>query len=116
MCMGTSMSFVTQVGYWASQQQCGIFSDFIFSHDLLDSIMEGSSTRSNNQENKSFSRIDIFLEDYFPNMVQQRLPYFLSNHFPILLVCGELQREKNLFRFKNLWLRARGFTQKAKTW
>lgn len=66
------------------------FSNFIFSHGLMDVHMDsGLLTWSNNL---SRSLLDRFLfatnlEEHFSSMIHRRLPRLLSYHFPILLEC-----------------------------
>ena len=59
--------------------------------------MEGGTFTWSNS--RSRSRLDKFLcfpslEDHFSRIVQRRLPKPLSDHFPILLSCGFMQRRK----------------------
>jgi hypothetical protein len=51
----------------------------------------------------------------FP-LSHKRLPRILSDHFPILLECGAIQRSARPFRFENMWLKAEGFVKKVKGW
>ncbi len=93
----------------------GGFSNFIFSFGLVDSPLEGGQfTWSNSREEKAMSRIDRFLytttwEDQFPPIIQRRLPQLLSDHFPLMLECGQIQQGKRPFHFENIWLKAEGF-------
>jgi hypothetical protein len=95
------------------------FSDFIFHSGLIDLPLEdGSFTWSNSL---SKSRLDRFLfspslEDHFSRIVQRRLPRTLSDHFPISLSCGFMQRGKSPFRFENMWLTVEGFSDRIKGW
>ena len=97
------------------------FSDFISSSGLVDPPLEGGRfTWSNSREEEAMSRIDRFLytlgwEDQFPNITQRRLPC-LSDHFPIMLECGQIQQCKQPFRFKNMWLKAEGFVDHVRQW
>jgi endonuclease/exonuclease/phosphatase family metal-dependent hydrolase len=98
------------------------FSDFISSCGLRDIPMEGGLyTWSNNRANVAMSRIDRFLysnewDDFFPTILQKRLPRILSDHFPIILECGDFTRSRRPFRFENMWLKADGFKEKVKEW
>jgi endonuclease/exonuclease/phosphatase family metal-dependent hydrolase len=72
------------------------FSQFIFDKGLLDIPMMGGGQFSWSNGH-SWSRIDRFLlssgwEERFPDVVQRRLSRVLSDHFPIMLVCGETRR------------------------
>ena len=83
------------------------FSDFISVHGLLDLPMAGGRyTRSNSIP---VSRIDRFLfsldwEEHYPNMSQRRLARVLSDHFPIILEGGAIQKGRRPFRYENMWL------------
>uniref|UniRef100_A0A2N9HJW1 Reverse transcriptase domain-containing protein n=1 Tax=Fagus sylvatica TaxID=28930 RepID=A0A2N9HJW1_FAGSY len=98
------------------------FSDFISSCGLRDTHLEGGLfTWSNNRENAAMSRIDRFLfseewDGLFPKIQQKRLPRILSDHFPILLECGDFSRGRRPFRFENMWLKADGFKERVKEW
>ena len=98
------------------------FSDFIFSCGLRDIPLEGGLfTWSNNRVNEAMSRIDRFLysdewDDLFPSILQKRLPRILSDHFPIILECGDFSRSRRPFRFENMWLKADGFKERVKEW
>jgi hypothetical protein len=65
-----------------------------------------------------WSRIDRFLvspdwEARFPVSSQKRLPHLYSDHFPILLDCGDFSRGNRSFKFDNMWLKAEGFVGKV---
>jgi hypothetical protein len=67
------------------------------------------------------SRLDRFListewEESFPEAIQKRLPRALSDHFPVMLVCGMGRRGRTPFRFENMWLQAEGFVEQVKRW
>ena len=84
------------------------FLDFISSCNLRDISMEGGFfTWSNNKVNAAMSLIDRFLysdnwEDLFPTILQKRLPRILSDHFPIILECGDFSRGRHPFHFENM--------------
>jgi exonuclease III len=95
------------------------FSDFIFSMGLFDLPLEGGNFTWSNARSKS--RLDRFLcspsfVDHFSRIVQKRLPRILSDHFPILLSCGFLQRRQSPFRFESMWLKSEGFHDKVHQW
>ena len=53
------------------------------------------------------SRLDHFIvpvdwEEFFPNMIQKRMPGPLSDHFPICLETSALERRKSPFRSENV--------------
>jgi hypothetical protein len=78
-------------------------------------------TWSNNQEDEIWSRIDRFLfspdwEDHYPAVPQKRLQRLLSDHFPLLLECGEYRGGSKYFKFENMWLKHEGFVDKVKAW
>ena len=95
------------------------FTDFIFSMGLLDLPMDGGNFTWSNA--RSRSRLDRFLcspllADHFSRIAQRRLPRFLSDHFPILLSCGFLQKRRSPFRFQNMWLKSEGFHNRVQQW
>jgi hypothetical protein len=104
------------VRYVASMEA---FSQFIFDKGLLDIPMMGGQFSWSNGHSRS--RIDRFLlssgwEERFPDMVQRRLSRVLSDHFPIMLVCGETRRVGGYFKFENMWLQHEGFVDEVKGW
>jgi hypothetical protein len=98
------------------------FSDFIAEQGLVDiPLVGGQFTWSNNQENEIWSRIDHFLlspswEDQYPEVIQRRLPRLCSDHFPLMLECGDSRGGKKCFKFENMWLKYEGFVDKVKSW
>uniref|UniRef100_A0A2N9EUU7 Reverse transcriptase domain-containing protein n=1 Tax=Fagus sylvatica TaxID=28930 RepID=A0A2N9EUU7_FAGSY len=95
------------------------FTDFIFSMGLLDLPMDGGNFTWSNARSKS--RLDRFLcspllADHFSRIAQRRLPRLLSDHFPILLSCGFMQKRRSPFRFENMWLRSEGFHNRVQQW
>uniref|UniRef100_A0A2N9G6G4 Endonuclease/exonuclease/phosphatase domain-containing protein n=1 Tax=Fagus sylvatica TaxID=28930 RepID=A0A2N9G6G4_FAGSY len=98
------------------------FSDFIASNGLIDIPLTGGDfTWSNNREVSSLSQIDRFLYsadwvgDYI-NILQKRLDRLNSDHFPVALECGNIQRRRRPFRFENMWLMAEGFVEQVRSW
>jgi hypothetical protein len=78
----------------------------------------GSFTWSNNQDNPSMSRTDIFLvshlwEEHFFDLIQ-RCP--CSNQFPLLLNRGGMTKGACPFKFENMWLKAESFVELVKQW
>ena len=55
-------------------------------------------------------------EESFPTITQRRLSRILSDHFPILLECGQFSRGRHPFWFENMWLKAEGFMEQVKKW
>ena len=71
------------------------FLDFISVHGLLDIPMAGGRYTWSNSI--SGSKIDCFLfspdwEDHYPNISQRRLVKVVSDHFPIILEGGAIQK------------------------
>jgi hypothetical protein len=91
------------------------FSNFIADQSLLDlPLAGGSSTWSIAQDPPMWSRIDRFLvshdwEARFPLVSQKRLSRPISDHFSILLDCGDVSRGRRPFKFENMWLKEEGF-------
>ncbi len=98
------------------------FSNFISDHGLLDIPLTGGVfTWSDNREISSMSRLDRFLftadwNEGFVHISQKRLVRLSSDHFPVLLECGTIQRRSRPFRFENMWLKAEGFEDLVKEW
>jgi hypothetical protein len=70
-------------------------------------LVGGTYTWSNNRESLSWSIIDRFLvspswEAQFPGLSQIRLPRLCSDHFLILLDCGDFHRGSRCFKFENM--------------
>jgi hypothetical protein len=47
---------------------------------------------------------------------QRRLLKLCSDHFPILLECGDFLRGSRSFKLENMWLKLEGFVDKVKLW
>ena len=97
------------------------FSDFISDHGLDIPLLGGIYTWSNNREVSSMSHLDRFLfiagwNEGFINISQKRLVRISSDHFPVLLDCGNIQRRSRPFRFENMWLKVEGFMELVKEW
>jgi hypothetical protein len=98
------------------------FSDFISGHGLVDlPLVGGIFTWSNNREISSMSRLDRFLfsadwNESTTNISQKRMVRLNSDHFPVLLDCGSIQRRRRPFRFENMWLKAEGFADLVRGW
>jgi hypothetical protein len=84
------------------------------------SFCRGSLTWLNNWDVSTRSRIDILLvslewEAQFPG-VPHRSPTLFSNHFLILLDCGDFHGGSRPFKFENMWLKSEGFVDRVKQW
>ena len=125
-CMGGDFNVVRfpseMVGSKSFSSPMHDFSDFISDHGLLDIPLSGGIyTWSNNREVSSMSRLDRFLftadwNEGFVNIFQKRLIRISSDHFPVLLDCGNIQRRSRPFRFENMWLKVEGFMELVKEW
>ncbi|KAG6649202.1 hypothetical protein CIPAW_07G196000 [Carya illinoinensis] len=95
------------------------FSEFVFDLDLMDlPLLGGEFTWSNVQ---GLSRLDRFLvstswEAYLHELSQKRLPRVCSDHFPIVLDCRGIIGRLRPFKFENMWLAAKGFVDKVRSW
>jgi hypothetical protein len=47
---------------------------------------------------------------------EKRLPRLYSDHFPILLDCGDISSGSRPFKFKNMWRKVDGFVGLVKHW
>uniref|UniRef100_A0A2N9I916 Reverse transcriptase domain-containing protein n=1 Tax=Fagus sylvatica TaxID=28930 RepID=A0A2N9I916_FAGSY len=88
---------------------------------MWDELAGGVFTWSNNREISSMSQLDRFLftadwNEGFVHFSQKRLVRLSSDHFPVLLECGTIQRRSRPFRFENMWLKAEGFEDLVKEW
>ena len=95
------------------------FLDFISVHGLLDIPMAGGRYTWSNSVSRS--KIDCFLfspnwEDHYPKISQRRLAKVVSDHFPIILEGGAIQKGRRPFCFENMWLQVEGFMGKVKNW
>jgi hypothetical protein len=84
-------------------------------------LVGGSFTWSLTLDPFVWPRIDHFLvssdwEARFPVVSQKRLPHLYSDHFLILLDCGDISRGSRPFKFENMWLKADGFVGMVKQW
>jgi exonuclease III len=95
------------------------FSDFIFERGLMDLLLTGGLCTWSNT--RSWSRIDRFLispdwEARYPEVIQKRLLCLCSDHFPIVLAAGGNKGGRKSFKFENMWLKEKGFVEKARGW
>ena len=98
------------------------FLEFIEDFNLVDLPLEGGCyTWSSGTDQPTMSRIDRALvtlvrEDHFPDVIQRILPRPISNHSPILLEAGGMEKGKSSFRFENIWLKIEGFVDRVQSW
>ena len=67
------------------------------------------------------SRIDRTLAsvdwvDHFGHVSQRVLPRVVSDHCPLLLVAGCVNKGQNAFNFKNMLLKEEGFVERVRQW
>lgn len=75
----------------------------------------------NDWDVSTWSRIDRFLvspewEAQFSGVSHRRLPTLFSDHFLILLDCGDFHGGSRPFKFENMWLKSEAFVDKVKQW
>jgi hypothetical protein len=98
------------------------FFDFIADQGLMDLPLGGGSfTWLISHDPPVRSRIDCFLvshdwEVQFLLVSQKRLSRLFSDHFPILVDCGDISRGSMLFKFETMWLKVEGFVGLVKQW
>ena len=46
--------------------------------------------------------------DHFGNVSQRVLPRIVSNHCPLLVVAGSVNKGQSAFKFENMWLKEEG--------
>jgi hypothetical protein len=90
------------------------FSDFISDQGLMDLPLGGGAyTWSISHDPPVWSRIDRILNFRMGSFVfgcvpeKDLLPS--SDHFPILLDCGNVPKGSRPFKFENMWLKVEGF-------
>ena len=95
------------------------FSDFIETNYLVDLPLEGASfTWFRDLGSTCRSRIDRTLAsvdwvDHFGNVLQRVLPRAVSNHCPLLVVAGNVNKGRSAFKFENMWLKEEGFVERV---
>ena len=67
------------------------------------------------------SRIDRTLAsvdwvDHFGNVSQRVLPRVVSDHCPLLVVVGNVNKGRSAFKFENMWLKEKGFVERVQQW
>ena len=51
--------------------------------------------------------------DHFGNVSQRILPRIVSNHCPLLVVAGSVNKGRRAFKFDNMWLKEEGFVKRV---
>ena len=98
------------------------FSDFIEANYLVDLPLEGASfTWFKDLGLDCMSRIDRTLVsvdwvDHFGTMSQRVLPCVVSDHCPLLVVAGSVNKGRSAFKFENMWLKEEGFVERVRQW
>ena len=98
------------------------FDDFIRECELIDSPLWSTPfTWSNMQESLVCKRLDRFLysnewEQLFPQSLQEVLPRWTSDHWPIVLETNPFKCGPTPFRFENLWLQHPSFKESFRSW
>ncbi|RVW17667.1 hypothetical protein CK203_071806 [Vitis vinifera] len=93
------------------------FDDFIRDCDFIDSPLRSAPfTWSNLQEHPVCKRLDRFLysnewEQVFPQSLQEVLPRWTSDHWPIVLETNPFKWAPTPFRFENMWLQHPSFKE-----
>ena len=89
---------------------------------LVDLPLQGEEfTWNGGHNNQAWARLDRFLVspswlDQFSGITQIRLPWSISDHFPIIQVGGGIRQGPTLFRFENMWLKVEGFKDLIHSW
>ena len=98
------------------------FDGFIRESELHDSPLRNASfTWSNMQESPVCKRLDRFLysnewELSFPQSLQEVLPRWTSDHWPIVLDTNPFKWGPTPFRFENMWLQHHNFKESFSSW
>ncbi|WMV11477.1 hypothetical protein MTR67_004862 [Solanum verrucosum] len=98
------------------------FSDFIEDMELQDLPLEGGSfTWRKGDRQDIAARLDRFLiseewEVSFRKINQSILPRVTSDHNPLLLECGNWEKQTSYFKFENWWLKTQDFNERIKDW
>lgn len=96
------------------------FSKFIENMEQGDpKLFGGKYTWKKGDSHRTAARLDRFSfseewEASFRNIRQNTHRRVTSDHSPIILQCGDWERTKSCFKFKNWWLDIEGFTNKVK--
>ena len=98
------------------------FDDFIRDYELLDPPLRNAPfTWSNMQESPVCKRLDQFLysnewEHFFPQSLQEVLPRWTLDHWPMVLDTNPFKWGPTPFRFENMWLQHPSFKECFSSW
>ncbi|KAL6312824.1 hypothetical protein AAG906_024679 [Vitis piasezkii] len=98
------------------------FDGFIRDYELLDPHLRNAPfTWSNMQESPVCKRLDRFLysnewEHFFPQSLQEVLPRWTLDHWPIVLDTNPFKWGPTPFRFENMWLQHPSFKECFSSW
>ena len=98
------------------------FSDFIEANYLVDLPLQGTSfTWFRDSGSVCMSRIDRTLAsvdwvDRFGNVSQRVLPRVVSDHCPLLVVAGSVNKGRSAVKFESMWLKEKGFVERVRQW
>ncbi|KAL6340733.1 hypothetical protein AAG906_021271 [Vitis piasezkii] len=98
------------------------FDGFIRDYELLDPPLRNAPfTWSNMQESPVCKRLDQFLysnewEHFFPQSLQEVLPRWTLDHWPIVLDTNPFKWGPTPFRFENMWLQHPSFKECFSSW
>ena len=98
------------------------FSNFIEDNYLVDLPLKGASfTWFRDSRTNCMSRIDRILAlvdwvDHFRNVSQRVLTRVVSDHCPLLVVAGSVNKGQSAFKFENIQLKEEGFVERVVEW
>ncbi|RVW12364.1 hypothetical protein CK203_108094 [Vitis vinifera] len=98
------------------------FDGFIRDYELLDPPLRNAPfTWSNMQESPVCKRLDQFLysnewEHFFPQSLQEVLPRWTLDHWPMVLDTNPFKWGPTPFRFENMWLQHPSFKECFSSW
>ncbi|KAK6803376.1 hypothetical protein RDI58_001160 [Solanum bulbocastanum] len=98
------------------------FSTWIHEMELHDPHLHGGDfTWFRGFNHPSAARLDRFLffmewEEKFKNIKQKLLPIVLSDYCPVMLECGNWEKQRSNFKFENWWIKVEGFTELIQVW
>ncbi|RVW20279.1 hypothetical protein CK203_106454 [Vitis vinifera] len=118
-CVGGDFNVILSQGersrQWRISHAMRRFAQVMDDLELIDlSLQGGSFTWSGGFQNQAWARLDRFMVspswlDQFRNVTQKRLSRPISDHFPIIIEGGGIERGPSPFKFENMWLKVEGF-------